>query len=121
VVRADSMGDEGRTPLMYSAQKGHYAVVQLLLGYYSNSGNCGSDINESDKSSLTALHHATRYGNAGIVQLLLEKGAKIVVDDNDELEALREAVGKKQYESAAARLIQLFTPKVTNIPCSNDR
>jgi len=120
VVRADSVGDEGRTPLMYSAQKGHYAVAQVLLGYYSNSGS-GSDINESDKSSLTALHHAAQNGHSSIVQLLLEKGAQIVVDDNDEQEALRQAVYKKQYESTAARLIQLFTPKVTNIPCSNDR
>jgi len=117
VVRADSMGDEGRTPLMYSAQKGHYAVIQLLLGYSSNS----SVINGSDKSGLTALHHAAQNGHAGIVQLLLEKGAQIVIDDNDEQEALRQAVDKKQYESAAARLIQHFTPKVTNIPCSNDR
>jgi ankyrin repeat protein len=112
------MGDEGRTPLIYSAQKGHYAVVQVLLGYYNNSG---SDINESDKSNLTALHHAAQNGHASVVQLLLEKGAQIVVDDNDEQEALRQAVYKKQYESTAARLIQLFTPKVTNIPCSNDR
>jgi len=50
----DSVDVEGRTPLMKAAAHGHYATFRLLV-------EKGADLNRTDNSGLTAMHHATIF------------------------------------------------------------
>ncbi|KAF4443766.1 putative ankyrin repeat domain-containing protein 29-like [Fusarium austroafricanum] len=59
-----------RTPLFYSAQNGHTAVVRLLI-------EKGADIELEDDSGWTPLMHAIDNGRPGVVKLLLNEGASV--------------------------------------------
>lgn len=37
----------------------------------------GADVNECDKNGVTPLHHAVRFRNPGLVELLLDSGADV--------------------------------------------
>lgn len=59
-----------RTALMWTAERGHAAVVALLLRH-------GSDINAVDDEGWTALHFAAQAGHVEVVQCLLAGGAQM--------------------------------------------
>lgn len=70
--------EEGRTPLSYAAEMGHYHVAKRLLG----TGNV--DINTQDKNSQSLLIWAVKKGHSELVQLFLEmKNLNIGLVDND--------------------------------------
>ncbi|OCL01008.1 ankyrin, partial [Cenococcum geophilum 1.58] len=57
------------TALHYAAQKGHEAVVRLLL-------DRGANIEAKCKfTDSTALHDAALYGHVAVTELLLDRGA----------------------------------------------
>ena len=62
--------NKGGTALMWAAQGGHKAVVQLLL-------EKGANVEAKNKYRETALHGAARGGHEAVVRLLLEKGADV--------------------------------------------
>ena len=55
----------GRTPLSYAAEKGHEAIVKLLL-------EAGADINLKKRYCGTPLWHAAVNGHDTIIRLPLE-------------------------------------------------
>lgn len=70
-IDVNSVGSDGRTPLMTACRSGAYATVQLLL-------EKGADVNSVNSNGYTPLMHACAHmNNSWIVQLLLEKGADI--------------------------------------------
>ncbi|KAF8536164.1 hypothetical protein BDD12DRAFT_852256 [Trichophaea hybrida] len=105
-ARQDNLG---RTPLMYAAENGHDAVVQHWINY-------NADINDYDNSNLTALDYAAQKGHTSIVILLLCYGASFLVDDQAVQTTLEYEVRSRKTANAAARLIEHFALKATNIP-----
>jgi ankyrin repeat protein len=107
----DSKNDYGRTPLSYAAERGHEAVVKLLLDIGkvdadSDTGNGRAPLSWAAErgheavaklllekgayvdsregwSSPTPLSLAVEHGHEAVVQLLLEKGAYVESRDND--------------------------------------
>ncbi|KAJ5653623.1 hypothetical protein N7490_000626 [Penicillium lividum] len=66
----------GQTPLTWAAQRGHKAVVRLLL-------EKGADPESKDNSYRTSLSWAAEIGHEAVVRLLLEKGADPESRDNE--------------------------------------
>ncbi|KAF8541818.1 ankyrin repeat-containing domain protein, partial [Trichophaea hybrida] len=65
-----------KTPLIIAAQKGLAGATQLFL-------DLNVDKDAKDSSGRTALHHAVESGDEATVRLLVEKGAKQDMKDND--------------------------------------
>ncbi|KAK7883598.1 hypothetical protein LTR67_011097 [Exophiala xenobiotica] len=72
----ESTSNDGRTPLSWMAERGHEAVVRLLL-------EKGAELDSKDTSGWTPLLRAAENGEEPVVRLLLEKGAKLDSKDND--------------------------------------
>jgi ankyrin repeat protein len=65
-----------RTPLSWAAERGHEAVVKLLL-------EKGAELETRDKThDRTPLLWAAAFGHVAVVKLLLEKGAEIDTRDS---------------------------------------
>lgn len=67
-AHVDSRDKDDWTPLLYAAEHGKTAVVQVLL---ENS----ADINGRGYQDITPLSMAVKHARKPVVQLLLEKGA----------------------------------------------
>ncbi len=59
---------QGKTALMFAAEKGHGEIVQLLV-------EKGATINDRDRKKKSAADYAAISGHADILKYLLEKGA----------------------------------------------
>lgn len=70
---------EGNTPLHVATRNGQEHCVKTLI-YFTEDRGCDLDINCTNNSGDTALHFASKYGYINIVQLLIEYGAKIVLN-----------------------------------------
>ena len=66
--------DEDGSLLGAAAFKGHYDIVELLLDHSADANGRGE--NGKLPTFLTPLMHASYNGRAGVVQLLLERGAQ---------------------------------------------
>jgi ankyrin repeat protein len=85
-----------KTALSCAAEKGHEAMVRLLL-------EKGADVNSKGEYGMTALHRAAESGDEAMVRLLLEKGADANVKDEDGWTALYFAVSTRH--EAIVRLL----------------
>ncbi|XP_008147654.2 ankyrin repeat domain-containing protein 6 isoform X4 [Eptesicus fuscus] len=74
----------GRTPLHLAANKGHLAVVQILL-------KAGCDLDVQDDGDQTALHRAAVVGNTEVISALTQEGCALDRQDKDGNTALHEA------------------------------
>merc|ERR1711879_520900 len=72
----DQPDEDGRTPLMWAADKGRVAVAADLL-------KRGAAVNARDGDGQTVLHYAALSENEEMLQLLLENGADKTIPDND--------------------------------------
>jgi ankyrin repeat protein len=72
----DWKDSNGRASLLWAAEKGHKAAVQLLL-------DNGADLESKDNDGRTPLSWTAAKGHEAVVQLLLDKGADPESRDND--------------------------------------
>ncbi|KAH9488094.1 Transient receptor putative cation channel sub A member 1 [Bulinus truncatus] len=78
--------NDKQSPFHFAARYGRYNTCRRLL----DSHHGPNIINETDGSGLTALHIAAQNGHTKVVQLLLQRGA-VVNKDNDDNTALHHA------------------------------
>jgi len=74
----DTKDSYGRTPLSWAVEKGHEAVVALLL-----EKGAKLEAKSNYNYGRTPLLYATRDGHEAVVTLLLEKGAKLETKDKN--------------------------------------
>jgi len=77
--------DDWAPPLHIAAEKGHEAIIRVLLDTND------IDINERDSKGAAALHLAVRHENNTIVKLLIESGADINATDPSDWTPVHEA------------------------------
>ncbi|KAH6874188.1 ankyrin repeat-containing domain protein, partial [Thelonectria olida] len=65
---------EGRTPLLWAAEKGHEVLVKLLLQY-------GADVNMMDQNEKTALQLAVDARHKAVARMLVVNGADMNAGD----------------------------------------
>ena len=90
--------DNGRTPLSWAAEKGHEAVVRLLI----KRGDV--DINTQDKSGKTPLSWAAAKGHEVVVRLLIERG-DVDINTQDEYKQTPLTLAAEQGHEAVVRLL----------------
>ncbi|XP_035826421.1 transient receptor potential cation channel subfamily A member 1 [Aplysia californica] len=78
--------NQKQSPFHFAARYGRYNTCRRLL----DSVHGPNIINETDGSGLTALHIAAQNGHTKVIQLLLERGA-VVNKDNEDNSALHHA------------------------------
>lgn len=74
--RADSQGENSRTPLHYAAGGERADMVSVLIA-------AGANINAQARNGETPLHWAAHWGNADTVNALITAGANIDAQDAD--------------------------------------
>ena len=67
-IRVNQATILGITPLILASSINHKEIIKLLLSR-------GADPNITDNAGISALHFACTYGNAAIVEMLLDAGA----------------------------------------------
>lgn len=83
----------GRTPLLVAACVGSDAIIDMILASRDN-----VDLEAKDEMGDTALTLAAYFAHAIAVRLLVHGGASITAKDNDENNALHNAVKKDALE-----------------------
>ncbi|KAK4777318.1 hypothetical protein SAY87_017505 [Trapa incisa] len=77
-VNINVKDSEGRTPLHWAVDRGHFNVVELLISK-------GADVNSKDKEGQVPLHYAALCEREGIGELLVKHKANMAIKDNDGL------------------------------------
>lgn len=82
---ANSVDNDGRTPLQLAALSRHTEIIEVWL-------KSGAQVNASDKKGMTALHDAVSKDDVDTVALLLDGGADVNANTRDGLSPLNFAV-----------------------------
>ncbi|ONK63971.1 uncharacterized protein A4U43_C07F20790 [Asparagus officinalis] len=75
-IPVNSRDSEGRTPLHWAVDRGHYNVVELLL-------KKNADVNAKDNEGQTALHYAVLCEREAIAELLVKYNADTNLKDEE--------------------------------------
>ena len=86
-----------QTPLMYAIKNQSTPIINLLLAK-------GVDINKSNKEKQTAIFYVAKYGTVNNARLLIDKGAKTNLRDNNSLTPYDFAM--KNENSAVANFLK---------------
>ncbi|KAJ0963826.1 hypothetical protein J5N97_028948 [Dioscorea zingiberensis] len=76
-VSVNLRDSEGRTPLHWAVDRGHFDSVETLIGK-------NADINAKDEEGQTPLHYAVVCGREAIAEFLVKHNADINIRDKDD-------------------------------------
>ena len=86
----------------------------FVKDFFDKGLNAEFNINKKDANEKTALMHASINGNPRIVELLLEKGAKVDEKDNRKMTALLHA-----SEGGHTKIVDLLLKKGAGVNLKN--
>ena len=92
----DSIGEALRAAI----RGGHLSIIKMMLEHVGKN----FDIDSTDGSGETILHVASRHGKKRIVELLLDRGASMVVRDNKDYTPFVLAVMRHRFGATMAFL-----------------
>ena len=95
----DSKDKSGQTSLSYAAEKGHEAVVKLLL-------ENGADLESKGRYGQTSLSWAAENGHEAVVKLLLENGADLESKDGGYRRTPLSYAAAKGHETVVKLLLE---------------
>ncbi len=84
----------GKTALMYAAERGDKKSVQLLL-------KSSAEINAVDANGNSALHYAAAQGNTKTLESLVDAGANVNAQNNSGKTALMFVAGRNYFVAAS--------------------
>ena len=95
-----------------ACKRGHHDIVELLLAR-------GADPEEGDAKNCTALHYASIYGHARVVQKFVDKKVKLRITDDDGMTPLHYAAKNNHVEACLVLIdggvpVDVVELKVTN-------
>jgi ankyrin repeat protein len=91
----------GFTPLLLSVLSSQVPAVEILLAR-------GANVNDCDATAgWSAVHCAAKYGNGPMIRKLVEKGAKVDVEDKEGFTPWMYMVGEDRNWEIAQLLIEL--------------
>lgn len=85
-ANANAVDDSGSTPLHYACLKGNEKAVRELLKVKD------IDVKAQDKLNTQPIHHACAFGSLDILDLLSEKGANILAENEAKMTPIHVAV-----------------------------
>lgn len=92
-ANANQARPDGITPLMIAAQKGHIAIVDMLLRL-ENDHAVSINAKAAGHQSVSALYLAAQNGKTNVVELLLRNGADLNITADKEVTPLMAAATK---------------------------
>ena len=101
--------DKGEMPIHKLARQGCLDSVREVLDSLQKTDSVKTDLNWQDKQGKTPLFYAIEYGHLKLVQLFLDRGADVMVENNNGWTVLHTAV---QADSIECAEIILSHPRV---------
>ena len=90
--------DKGEMPIHKLARQGCLSSLRDLLDRLTKCDAVKIDLNWQDKQGKTPLFYAVEYGHLKVVQLFLDRGSDIMVENNNGWTALHTAVNADRLE-----------------------
>jgi len=102
VVRMED--DKGEMPIHKLARHGCVDIVREILDRCAKVDAVKTDLNWQDKQGKTAIFYAVEYGQTALVHIFLDRGADVMVENNNGWTVLHTAVNADQLECCQAIL-----------------
>jgi ankyrin repeat protein len=103
--------EKGEMPIHKLARQGCLDSVREVLDNLQKTDSVKTDVNWQDKQGKTPLFYAVEYGHLKLVQLFLDRGADVMVENNNGWTVLHTAV---QTDSLECVQLILNHPRVTS-------
>lgn len=97
--------DKGEMPLHKLARQGCMECVRELIDRSAKNEMVKTDLNWQDKQGKTPLFYAVEYGHVKIVQLCLDRGSDVMIENINGWTALHTAVNADKLDCAETLLV----------------
>ncbi len=90
--------DKGEMPMHKLARMGCLEAIRDLMDKLQKTESVKIDLNWQDKQGKTPIFYAIEFGHSKLVQLLLDRGSEIMIENNNGWTILHTAVNSDRHE-----------------------